>query len=223
RLAIVTGDLAGAMFLLGRTAEAARLLGEAAALAERLGSRRLVAMALGNDAAVRLSGGDRPAAGRAAIAGAWASLEIGDLALAMTFLQIPVDIAEAEGRLAVAVRWWREHALLEERLGRPPDSVVSWFRHASALAALGDLVAAQAAIDRTEPAASELDDETVKVEHDRARAAVTGRYTPPMGADESPIELPPLDASLPEVTAADVDDLFARIDAVLTEREAQSG
>ena len=220
RLANVTGDLAGARFVTGQTAEAVALLSEAAALAERLGARRLVAMALGNAALVRFAAGDRHGAERAAVASANALLGLDDIGLALNSLQVPIDVAEVDGFGERAANWWRKHALLEERLGRPDVSVVSWFRHAALVASLGDVVAATQAIDRAEAAAEGLDTEDVGFHRGRAHDAMDGRYTLPPEAVEAPIDLPPLDADLPEVTPAVVDGLFGRVDALLTARES---
>ena len=88
RLAHVTGDLAGARFMAGQVPEAARLLDEATGLAHRLGARRVVAMTLGNLSQIRLAGGDRDGALRAALAGAEAALAIGDVAMALDRAQV---------------------------------------------------------------------------------------------------------------------------------------
>jgi tetratricopeptide (TPR) repeat protein len=222
RLATVTGDLAGTRYAMDRTREAAELLAEAAAIAERLGSRRMVAMTLGNAAAIRLEAADHEGARQAAAASAAASLQIGDAALALNALQVPVLVAEIQGALAEAGAWWRRHALLEEQLGRPSYGAMSWFRHASALAGLGLVPDARTVLDRTEVSAALLDDEDVRFERDRARAAVDGRYTSPVDADQPRLDLPPLDASLPRVAPADVEGLFDDVERLLTERGSLS-
>ena len=68
-----------------------------------------------------------------------------------------------------------------------------------------------------------LDDEDVRFERDRARSAVSGRYTPPVDTDQVLVHLPAVDANLPQVTPADVDELFDEVDRLLTERESLSG
>ncbi len=219
RLATVTGDLAGTRYASDRTAEAAELLGRAADIAERLGSRRMVAFTLGNAAALRLEVGDHEGARRAAVASVRASLQLGDTAAALNALQVPVAVTEADGALETAAAWWCAHAELEERLGRPNDCLVSRFRYATALAGLGRVVTAADVVARTE-AAGALDDEDVRNEQDRAHAAVRGHYTPPVDTDAVPVDLPTLDESLPQVTAADIDELFGAIGQLLTERGA---
>ena len=93
-------------------------------------------------------------------------------------------------------------------------------RIARALIGTGDVVAATQAIDRAEAAAEGLDTEDVGFHRGRAHDAMDGRYTLPPEAVEAPIDLPPLDADLPEVTPAVVDGLFGRVDALLTARES---
>ncbi len=143
------------------------LLEEAAALAERLGMRRLVAMALGNVTQLRLAGGDLDGAARAAMASVDASLAIGDVGIALDAIQAPIDVAEIRGDRELAGRWWREHALLEERLGRPHDCAISWFRHAAVTGDRASLAAAEAA-------AEGLDTEDLTLHRARAEAAVGG-------------------------------------------------
>ena len=219
RLTIVTGDLAGNAFGGGRISEAAELLGQASNLAERLGSKRWVAFAMTNSAGVREMGGDFSGAERAAIAGARASVDIGDVALALTSLRVPIDVAEVEGSYSDAARWWQHHARLEERIGRTSDSVASWFNHASVLAVLGDRAAARRVYERTEVVAARLDSEDFGDELERATASIAGHYSLPVTAERE-VELPALDASLPEATTEAVDQLFEQIDQMLTERES---
>jgi tetratricopeptide (TPR) repeat protein len=204
RLAHVTGDLAGARFMAGRVGEAAALLDEAAELAERLGARRLVAMVLGNVAHVRVAGGDFHGAVRAAVASADARLGIGDVGLALDILQTPIDVAEIRGERELAARWWREHALLEERLGRPHDCAISWFRHAAVSGEAASMASAEAA-------AEGLDTGDLTLHRARAEAALAGDYTLPPEAETAAVELPPLDANLPAATPEIVDELFARL------------
>jgi class 3 adenylate cyclase/tetratricopeptide (TPR) repeat protein len=211
RLAHVTGDLAGTRFQTGRMAEALSLLDEAAALAERLGARRLVAMVLGNVTHLRLAGGDLDGAVRAAVASAEAALAFGDVAIALDRLQIPPVVAELEGNFGGAARWWRLHATLEERLGRPQDAAVSWLRCATTAAAEGGTEQARQAIARAESAAGDAETPETAEHLSRARDAVAGRYRPPPEAETAAIDLPPLDANLPPVTPEVVDELFETI------------
>jgi hypothetical protein len=180
------------------------LLEEAAALAERLGIRRLVAMALGNVTHLRRAGGDLDGAARAAVASVDASLGIGDVGIALDVIQTPIDVAEIRGDRRLAGRWWREHALLEERLGRPHDCAISWFRHAAVTGDRASLAAAEAA-------AEGLDTEELALHRARAEAAAAGRYTLPPEAETATLDLPPLDADLPTATPEIVDALFARL------------
>ena len=204
RLAIVTGDLAGVRYESKRFAESTLLLEEAAALAERLGTQRLVAMALGNVTQLRLAGGDLDGAERAAVASVEASLARGDVGIALDTIQAPINVAEIRGDRELAGRWWREDALLEERLGRPHDCAISWFRHAAVTGDRASLAAAEAA-------AEGLDTVDLTLHRERAEAAVAGRYTLPPEAETATLDLPPLDANLPAATPEIVDALFARL------------
>ena len=204
RLAIVTSDLAGVRYESKRFAESTVLLEEAAALAERLGTRRQVAMALGNVAHLRRAGGDLDGAARAAVASIEASLAIGDVGIALDVIQTPIDVAEIRGDRQLAGRWWREHALLEERLGRPHDCAISWFRYAAVTGDRTSLAAAEAA-------AEGLDTEELTLHRARAEAAVAGRYGLPPEAETATLDLPPIDADLPAATPEIVDALFARV------------
>ena len=211
RLAHVTGDLAGARFQTGRLAEAVSLLDDAAALAERLGARRLVTMVLGNVTHLRLAGGDLDGAARAAVASADAALAIGDVAIALDRLQVPAVVAELDADFGRAAHWWRDHASLEERLGRPHDAAVSWLRCATTLAAGGHLGEARLAVERAAVVAGGAEIPEIADYRIRAEEAIAGRYQPPPEAETAAIELPLLDADLPVVTPEVVDELFARI------------
>ena len=193
--------------------EAAALLDEAAALAERLGARRLVAMVLGNVTQLRLAGGDLDGAARAAVASADAQLGIGDVGVALDSLQAAIDVAEIRGDRELAGRWWREHALLEERLGRPR------LRDLMVPARRGDRRSASLAA--AEAAAEGLDTMDLTLHRERAEAAVAGRYTLPPEAETATLDLPPLDADLPAATPEIVDALFARL-AVRLDEQRQS-
>lgn len=105
-------------------------------------------------------------------------------------------------------------------MGRPADSAVSWFRHATALAGLGRLGVAEAVVARIDGLAADFEDEDVRVERDRALAALAGAYAPPVDRVTEAVQLPPFDAGLPAVTIADIDALFDTVALVLTEREA---
>jgi tetratricopeptide (TPR) repeat protein len=213
RLAHVTGDLAGTRFMAGQYAEAASLLDEATGLAHRLGARRVVAMTLGNLSHIRLAGGDRDGAERAALASAEAALTFGDIAIALDFAQLVVVVAELDGEREEAATWWRRHAGLEERLGRPVDAASCWLRHAALLAADDDLPGARRAIDRARRVADGASTNDLELLYGRAVDACSGNYTPPPEADTRPIDLPPLDAALPAVTPAGVDTLYDRIES----------
>jgi hypothetical protein len=161
-------------------------------------------MVLGNVAHLRMAGGDFDGAARAGVASAEAALGIGDVGIALDFLQGPIDVAEIRGERELAGRWWREHALLEERLGRPHDAAISWFRHAAVSGQASSLAAAEAA-------AEGLDTEDLTHHRARAEAALAGHYTLPPEAETTALELPPLDANLPAATPEIVDELFARL------------
>jgi class 3 adenylate cyclase/tetratricopeptide (TPR) repeat protein len=212
RLAHVTGDLAGARFANGRLADAAALLDEATALAHELGARRLVAMTLGNATQVRLAGGDREGAVRAAVASADGALGIGDTGIALDCLQVPAVVAELDGDHGEAAAWWRRHAELEERLGRTHDAAISWLRLATLTAVSGEGDRGLAAISHAEDIAGGLTTDELELHRSRALAARSGSYTPPPEGLTASIALPPLDAALPRVTAAVVDELFDRVE-----------
>jgi class 3 adenylate cyclase/tetratricopeptide (TPR) repeat protein len=210
RRAHVTSDLAGVTYLAGRPVEAAQLLDEAAALADRLGARRLVAMALGNLALLRLAGGDLDGAAREGVAATDAAISYGDAGIALNVIEAAIDAAELSGDLELAARWWRRHAELGSRLGRPEHSAVSWFRHAA-------LTGSNEALAAGDAAAAGLDTEDLALHRARATAAIGGRYEPPPVAATTAFELPSLDANLPPVTPQIVDALFGRIAVRLDE------
>ncbi len=216
RLAHVTGDLAGARFMTGRLADAVELLDDATALAHRLGARRLVAMTLGNATQVRLAGGDLEGASRVAVASTDSALRIGDVAIALDCLQVPAVVAELRGECARAAGWWNRHARLEERLGRPHDAAISWLRFAVLAAAGGDAAAGRSAIDHANAVAGDLATDDLTLHRARATDACAGHYAPPPEAVTTTLPLPPLDASLPEATPPQVDELFDRVDAAIT-------
>ena len=120
------------------------------------------------------------------------------MGIALDTLQAPIDVAEIRGDRELAGRWWREHALLEERLGRPHDCAISWFRHAAVTGDRASLAAAEAA-------AEGIDTEDLTLHRTRAEAAVAGRYALPPEAETTAVDLPPLDADLPAATADIVD------------------
>ena len=197
----------------GQIAEAASLLDEATGLAHRLGARRLVAMTLGNLSHIRLAGGDRDGAERAALASAEVALTIGDVAIALDFAQLLAVVAELNGEREEATAWWRRHAGLEERLGRPVDAASCWLRQAALLAADGDVAASRRAIERARRATDGASTNDLELLLQRALDACSGSYTPPPEAETMPIELPPLDSALPAVTPASVDALYDRIES----------
>ena len=88
--------------------------------------------------------------------------------------------------------------MLEERLGRPHDCAISWFRHAAVTGEAASLAAAEAA-------AEGLDTEDLTLHRARAEAAVAGRYALPPEAETATLDLPPLDADLPAATPEIVD------------------
>ncbi len=211
RLAYVTGDLAGVRFLAGDIAEAAALLDVATGLAHRLGARRVVNMTLGNLSHVRLAADDRDGAQRTAAAGAEAALDIGDVATALNFVQLPIIVAELDGARELASSWWQRHSDLEERIGRPEGAAISALRYAVLIAA-DQIAAARAAIARadafsTGPSTSDLD-----THRQRAIDACAGIQRPPPEAATTAIDLPPLDIALPPVTPASVDALLDQIE-----------
>jgi tetratricopeptide (TPR) repeat protein len=211
RLAIVTGDLAGANFMSGRVADSAALLADATALAHSLGARRMVAMMLGNLTQVRLAGGDRNGATRTAAATARTALAIGDVGMALDVLQVPAVASELDGELDRAASLWRRHALLEEALGRRHDAALSWLR----LAALRGAVsapAARAAIRRADEDAGDTRTDDLKLHRRRARAALRGQPAPPPEAATTPVDLPVLDAAFAPVTPETVDELFSAVE-----------
>lgn len=214
RLAHITGDLAGARFMTGRLPEAVSLLDEATALAHRLGARRLVTMTLGNASQVRLAGGDLEGAARVAVASTESALRIGDVAIALDCLQVPAVVAELREERERAAGWWERHARLEERLGRPHDAAISWLRFAALAAAGGDAVAGSV-IEHADAVAGDLATDDLTLHRARAADASAGLYAPPPEAVTAALPLPPLDASLPEATPAEVDDLFDRVDAAI--------
>jgi hypothetical protein len=161
-------------------------------------------MALGNVTHLRRAGGDLDGAARAAVASVDASLGIGDVGIALDVIQTPIDVAEIRGDRRLAGRWWREHALLEERLGRPHDAAISWFRHAAVSGEAASMASAEAA-------AEGLDTDDLTLHRARAEAALAGGYTLPPEAETTALDLPPLDANLPAATPEIVDELFARL------------
>jgi tetratricopeptide (TPR) repeat protein len=211
RLAIVTGDLAGTNFIAGRVADAAALLAEATALAHGLGARRVVAMMLGNLTQVRLAGGDRSGANRAAAATARTALAIGDVGMALDVLQVPAVTSELDGERDRAAGLWRRHATLEEALGRRHDAALSWLRVAALVGAV-DATAARAAMRRADEDARDTHTDDLELHRERARTALRGRPAPPPEAETTPVDLPVLDAALAPVTPATFDELFADVE-----------
>jgi class 3 adenylate cyclase/tetratricopeptide (TPR) repeat protein len=211
RLAIITGDLAGANFISGRVADAAALLADATALAHGLGARRVVAMMLGNLTQVRLAGGDRNGANRAAAATARTALAIGDVGMALDVLQVPAVTSELDGERDRAAGLWRRHAVLEEALGRRHDAALSWFRVAALLGAV-DPPAARAAMRRADEDAGATRTDDLELQRGRADAALRGRPEPPPEAATTPVDLPVLDAALAPVTQETFDELFAEVE-----------
>jgi tetratricopeptide (TPR) repeat protein len=211
RLAIITGDLAGANFMSGRVAESAALLADATALAHSLGARRMVAMMLGNLTQVRLAGGDRNGAVRAAAETARTALAIGDVGMALDVLQVPAVSSELDGELDRAAGLWQRHAELEELLGRRHDAALSWLRVAALVGAVGAPTAVAAMRSADEDAGDTRTDD-LKLHRRRARAALRGKPTPPPEAATTPVDLPVLDAAFPPVTQETVDELFSAVE-----------
>jgi tetratricopeptide (TPR) repeat protein len=211
RLAIITGDLAGANFMSGRVADSAALLAEATALAHGLGARRMVAMMLGNLTQVRLAGGDRTGATRTAAATARTALAIGDVGMALDVLQVPAVASELDGELDRAASLWRRHALLEEALGRRHDAALSWLRVAALPGVVG-APSARAAMRRADQDAGDTRTDDLALHRRRARAALRGQSAPPPEAATTPVDLPVLDAALAPVTQDTVDELFSAVE-----------
>jgi hypothetical protein len=138
---------------------------------------------------------------------------MGDVVNALNFAQVPAVVAELEGELERSATWWRRQADLEQRLGRPVDAAIGWLREATLLAAGGEVPAAREAIERAQQAADGASTNDLELVRQRALDACAGSYRPPPEADTTPIDLPPLDAALPTVTPAVVDDLYDRIEA----------
>lgn len=216
RLVHVIGDLAGVNFEGGDLGAAVALLGRAAGLAQRLGAHRAMTMALGNQAQVRLAAGDLEGAERSAAAAVRAALRLPDPGMALGLLETPLVVAEVRGAFREAERWWRRHSSSELQLGRPHESAISQLRLAALHAQGGATAEAEECLVAAQRLLTSIDSTLDAVEQlERAKAAIGGDYRPPIetGSIEIAIELPPLDASIPELTSREIDLLLDMVDA----------
>jgi tetratricopeptide (TPR) repeat protein len=215
RLVHVIGDLAGVTFESGRAAESIALLDEATTLAHRLGARRTVAMMLGNTAFVRLAAGDTAGAARSAAAAVRAAASIDNISMATDFLEPAILGFEVEGDATHAVDWWQRHARLASAVGKPHDAAISWLRAAALLADAGDESDARACVRRAEELAGDEGVLDIADHFERVADALAGTRRPPLEVSgvSAAVDLPALDASMPEVDVEAVDLLLVDLTA----------